>query len=86
MSPRAGREARTGRASDAAQREPTLVAAYWSLISVALARKDYAETARLLTRIRGMGVQLADLTTIPEYAGFVDSIEYRKWLAASERN
>jgi len=72
-------------ASRAAQQEPTLVPAYWSLISIALARKDYAETVRLLTRLRdGMGVQLADLSTIPEYAGFVDSLEYRKWLAASE--
>lgn len=72
-------------ASRAAQREPSLVAAYWSLISIALARKDYAETVRLLSHVRDdMGVQLADLTTIPEYSEFVDSIEYRKWLAASE--
>ncbi len=68
----------------AAQREPTLAAAYWSLVSISLAQKDYAETVRLLTQIRALGVQLADLSTIPEYAGFVDSIEYRKWLAANE--
>jgi tetratricopeptide (TPR) repeat protein len=72
-------------ASRAAQQEPTLVPAYWSLISIALARKDDAETVRLLTHLRDrMGVQLADLSTIPEYAGFVESMEYRKWLAASE--
>ncbi len=65
-------------AVSACDREPLLLGGWWSRVSVALARKDFAETARLLKHIRNeMGVQLSDLTKIPEYAEFVRSDAYR---------
>ncbi|HEV7923422.1 MAG TPA: hypothetical protein VGR02_21775 [Thermoanaerobaculia bacterium] len=61
-------------------REPTLAAAFWAQVNVSLARADYAETARLLTHLRDrLHVELADLTTLPDYQGFVASPEYERW-------
>ncbi|HKO54279.1 MAG TPA: hypothetical protein VJ276_00295 [Thermoanaerobaculia bacterium] len=62
-------------------REPTLPAAYWAQVHVSLARHDYAETARLLSWLRDhLRVEIADLTTLPDYAGFVASPEYEEWM------
>lgn len=61
-------------------REPALAAAFWAQVNVSLARADYAETARLLTHLRDtLHVELADLTTLPDYQGFVASPEYEEW-------
>jgi hypothetical protein len=60
-------------------REPTLPAAYWAQVNVSLVREDYAETARLLTYLRDhLRVEIADLTTLEDYRGFVASPEYRE--------
>ena len=62
----------------ACDREPLLLGGWWSRVSVSLARKDFKETARLLAHIRDeMGVELADLKTVPEYAEFVQSDAYK---------
>ncbi len=68
-------------AVSACDREPLLLGGWWSRVSVSLARKDFPETARLLTHIRDeMGVELSDLSTIPEYAEFVKSDAYRTFV------
>ena len=65
----------------AASREPSLVEAQWALVSVSLSRKDFDETSRLLTRIENdFQVLLGDLKETPEYAGFVKSSAYRRWM------
>jgi len=67
-------------ASRGAGREPSLAAAQWSLVSISLARKNFDETARLLTHLRDdLHVQPGDLTTAPVYAEFVRSGAYRRW-------
>lgn len=54
--------------------------AHWLLVSVSMARKDHAETARLLTEIRDkFAVELGEVLQMPEYADFVASAEYEKW-------
>lgn len=61
--------------------EPDLPDLYWAQVTVALKKKDHAETARLLGAIeRDLGIGIADLTTLPEYAAFVESPQYQKWL------
>jgi tetratricopeptide (TPR) repeat protein len=64
--------------------EPTLLNAYWSLVSVSLKERKYAETVELLTRLeKDHGVVVRkDLDQVPEYAEFVKSEEYRVWRAA----
>jgi hypothetical protein len=65
------------------QREPMSIDAHWTLIGVALAKREFAEVARLLTKVRDeLGVQLADLKDMPDYAEFVKSPEYAQWLSA----
>lgn len=67
-------------AQRALEKEPELEQAWWALVSMAVERKDHAETARLLTHIRDeLGVELADLTTIPDYAEFVRSDAYARF-------
>ncbi len=62
-------------------REPKLDRAWWSMISVCMAQKDWAATAKYLTAVeKALGIQLADLEDLPDYAGFVKSDEYREWL------
>ena len=59
-----------------------LVDAWLIRVNVSMKQRDFARTAELLTKIQqDLNVELADLTTIPEYAEFVKSDEYQKWLA-----
>jgi tetratricopeptide (TPR) repeat protein len=63
--------------------EKTLEDGYWALITLMMREKKWKETGEWLNTIeREAGVVLADLTTIPEYADFVKSPEYKKWLKA----
>jgi tetratricopeptide (TPR) repeat protein len=74
-------------AQKAIEQEPTLASPYWTLVTISLAAKEYAETARVLSLIETkLGIRLADLTKIPEYAGFVKSPEYAGWLKSHARN
>ena len=68
-------------AREAIELEPTLENAYWQVISVSLEQNDFATTAEMLTLIEDrLGIELADLTEVPEYAEFVKSAEFRKWI------
>ena len=61
--------------------EPDLAAPYWGLVTLSLDQQQYAETVRLLNRIEtALDLEITDLTAIPEYAGFVQSKEYRAWM------
>lgn len=63
-----------------AEREPRLPALQWSLVSISLARRNFEETARLLTHLRDdLHVEIGDLTASPVYAEFVQSPAYERW-------
>lgn len=65
----------------AIEEEATLRVAYWNLIALSLEDEDFAETARLLAVLEDeVGLEMGDLESIPEYAGFIKSDEYRKWM------
>lgn len=68
--------------------EPSMKAAYWTLLSILLAQKDYAETARNLTVVEDdLGVQLADdLGQVEIFAEFAKSEEGRKWQASRKQS
>jgi tetratricopeptide (TPR) repeat protein len=67
----------------AVEREPTLIQPYWSLLTLSVEAKDFAETARLLTIVEeGFPVRFDALEEAEPYAEFVKSPEYEKWLAA----
>jgi len=60
--------------------------ATWVLVAVSLAQGHFAETSRLLDAlVRDCGVEIGDLTTIPEYAEYVKSAEYKDWLSRRPR-
>lgn len=61
--------------------EPTLLKAWWTAVGVAIAQKDHAETANLLTEIeQRFDLALSDLQGEELYAEFVRSKEYRAWM------
>ncbi|HXY34339.1 MAG TPA: hypothetical protein VEI07_08935 [Planctomycetaceae bacterium] len=63
--------------------EPTLTPAYFALVAIALQKRDFAKTAELLSDLESKcNVKFKDLTTVPAYAQFVKSDEYKKWLKA----
>jgi tetratricopeptide (TPR) repeat protein len=65
----------------AAKAEQDLVSAYWTQVTIALEQKDFDEVTKLLVFIeKDLHVELSDLTTAPEYAEFVKSPQYQKWL------
>jgi len=69
----------------AISRDPRLEDPYWTLVTISLDEGNYGETARLLTAIRTeLKIELADLREIPEYADFVRSDAYRRWVAAPD--
>jgi len=70
----------------AIKKDPMLKGAYWRLVDVSLQQKDFAETARLLNLLADrFQVQIKDLTTVPSYAEFVRSPEYKEWLKSREK-
>ncbi len=73
-------------AARAAKEEPTLEEAHWVLVTCSLAEKDFDETARLLIHLRdAMHVEFSDLAEVPEYAEFVKSPAYAKWVRPADR-
>jgi len=61
--------------------EPKLVDPYWTLLTIALEQKDWAEARKLLLLVETkVGVAMSDLQGVPEYEGFVKSPEYKKWM------
>jgi hypothetical protein len=68
-------------AERAVKNEPTLVTSYWTVLGISLKIKDYNLTAKYLTLVeRKLKISLADLTKVPDYAGFVDSPQYSEWM------
>jgi tetratricopeptide (TPR) repeat protein len=67
-------------AQKAVEAEDTLFLAYCVLLQRALAEKDFDEVSRLLTIMEAKSIMtVSDLTTIPIYADFVKSPQYRAW-------
>jgi tetratricopeptide (TPR) repeat protein len=65
--------------------EPTLIQPHWTLLTLALEAKDFAEIARLLTVMeKKFSLRFDALEEAEPYAEFVKSPEYAKWLAARE--
>jgi tetratricopeptide (TPR) repeat protein len=79
----AGDFARARQAAERAiQRDPDNQDAYWALIHALLRQKDFAETVRQLDRLTTrFEIELDDLTQLPDYADFVQSPEYKNWIA-----
>jgi len=70
----------------AIETEKTLETAWWSLVSIELREKKYAEAAQWLGRIeKELKIEVADLTKIEAYAGFVKSPEYAAWMKSRGR-
>lgn len=69
----------------AIEAEPDMIQAYWEVIAVALQKKDFAEVSRWLDQVAAdFEVEFEDLKQIPEYAEYVKSPEYQKWLESQE--
>jgi predicted negative regulator of RcsB-dependent stress response len=63
-------------------RDPTLAGSYWVLVQWALDAKNYDRVAHLLTQVEThTGLAMGDLSTVPAYAGFVASRQYKAWLS-----
>jgi tetratricopeptide (TPR) repeat protein len=61
--------------------EPDLSSGYAVLLDAALATRDHPETLNALSTLqKKFAVKFGDLTEVPEYAEFVKSPEYQKWL------
>jgi predicted Zn-dependent protease len=68
-------------ARKAIEEEKDLPNSYWTLVTVSLRTKDFAETTRLLGVLQNeLGIRLGDLTGIPEYSDYVKSSEHAQWL------
>lgn len=73
-------------ANKAIAAEETLVSAYWALVTISLAEKDFDETSRLLNTLEEkFKVKLRDLNQVPEYAEYVKSPQYQEWLKSRSR-
>ena len=60
--------------------EPTLRAAYDTLLEISLAESDFEETGRLLSHIeKTYGQSHTGLETSPRFSHFVKSEAYRRW-------
>jgi tetratricopeptide (TPR) repeat protein len=64
----------------AVTKDPNLLRGYYSLIDIALARHDYADTLKWLTKAESQGVTFGNLTGVPAFADFVKSPQYNSWL------
>ena len=78
-------------AADAAARkaiaeDPTLEDAYWQVATFSLDTRKYDTTVEMLDLLqKRFGVELEDLTKVPEYAEFVKSPQYRIWSQTQKR-
>jgi tetratricopeptide (TPR) repeat protein len=61
--------------------EPTLAAAWWARVEVAMKSNDHADTARQLTGVaRALNLKLDGVASSPEYAAFRASKPGKAWL------
>jgi tetratricopeptide (TPR) repeat protein len=70
---------------EAIEREPTLLKPYFALLDLSVIEKDYTETVRLATLLEKGSVSIPDLSTLPLYADFVRSNEYKRWLESRQQ-
>jgi hypothetical protein len=65
----------------AIDREPTILQAYFYLIAITMRQEKYDETlAALKKQDQAFKMVYKDLKTVPAYAGFVKSPQYKEWL------
>jgi tetratricopeptide (TPR) repeat protein len=86
----AGRFAAARTAHEAAiKAEPDLTEAYTARISLALMEKNHEDTLKWLKAVvEQRGIQIKDLTKVPEYAEFVTSPQYpefKQWYAERQK-
>ena len=69
-------------ANIARDKDRTLIDPVWTLTTIALQQEDWSAVAEhLTTLVHNFGIELNDLHSVPEYAGFVQSEEYSQWLS-----
>jgi tetratricopeptide (TPR) repeat protein len=69
-------------AQKAVEAEPGLPDGYWALVEVSLKEARFDETLRLLeVLVAKFQAPRRDLTGLPDYAEFVKSPQYQRWLA-----
>jgi predicted Zn-dependent protease len=73
-------------AARAVDAEPDFAGAWWLLVEVCLAQKDFKAVAETLSKIEEkLELEIGDLESSPPYAEFVKSKEYRHWSKARRR-
>ena len=61
--------------------EPKMSQAFLTHLLITVKDKDYAQSVKLLNKLENeLGVELADLRTVPDYADFVKATEYAAWM------
>jgi hypothetical protein len=65
---------------DAVVQDKNLLRAYYALIDISLARRDYADTVKWLKKAESLGVTFGDLTAVTAFANFVKSPQYKDWM------
>ncbi len=61
--------------------DSSLTKAWLMRVSISLEQREFGQTASILTTLqKEHGIKVQDLTTIPMYAEFVKSPEYKEWL------
>lgn len=79
-------EAARALAQKAIDAEESLVDAYWTLVAIALAEKNFDETTRLLNLIiQKFNVEIGDLSGNPMYAEYIKSPQYKQWMQSRLR-
>jgi tetratricopeptide (TPR) repeat protein len=69
-------------ARQAIEADGRLADAYWLLVTISMQQREFQRTAELLDEIRDkLSMRFQNLRTVPEYAEFVKSEEYRQWSA-----
>jgi hypothetical protein len=67
--------------------EPDLAPAYDSRITVSLSEKNHNDTLRWLRQyVEKCGVEMEDLTKLPDYADFVKSPKHGEWTKWYQQN
>jgi hypothetical protein len=66
--------------------DPTMQAAYDSLIHASLEAQDFSATTDALIALeQKFSVKLSDLRSVPEYTEYVKSADYQRWLKSHDR-
>jgi tetratricopeptide (TPR) repeat protein len=67
-------------ARKAIEEDPTIQDAFWTLVTISLEERNFADTVTLLDQLEGrFHIPFGDITALPVFAEFVRSPEYRAW-------